>query len=231
MGARLPVLPSAHSLTLPDPAPPRSHAPTHPPAQVSVMDFGGAGQWLRLAIDDTGGRAAVTSVAVRGAGDAAWRELTNTWGAAWELPSAPQPPLSFRVRCRRCCCCWGGSAGSRAGRGQSDRQAPQPPQAQPPAPPPTPLPCATATDCGRRRRGCGGEGCGEAKRRHWRRRRRPARPVPRRRAIHHLRPSLLSGRRAQGGGLWGRCGVAQGWSAGAALAELRSLLHPPAALS
>ncbi|KAL4440265.1 hypothetical protein ABPG75_003266 [Micractinium tetrahymenae] len=66
------------------------------PMQVAVMDFKGPGGWLRLSITDTGGRAAVTSVAVKGSsGD--WKEMANSWGATWELPSAPPAPLSFRI--------------------------------------------------------------------------------------------------------------------------------------
>ncbi|EFN54108.1 hypothetical protein CHLNCDRAFT_136257 [Chlorella variabilis] len=65
--------------------------------QVSVMDFGGAGKWIRLAIDETGGRAAVKSVAVKGSGSSSWTEMTNSWGATWEHPSAPAPPLSFKI--------------------------------------------------------------------------------------------------------------------------------------
>ena len=60
------------------------------------MDYRGAGGWLRLAIDNAGGRAAVASVAVKGGGGD-WQPLHNSWGATWEAASAPQPPLSFRV--------------------------------------------------------------------------------------------------------------------------------------
>ena len=62
------------------------------------MDYRGAGGWIRLAIDTTGGRAAVKSVHVKGSGSADWQPLTNSWGATWEMPSAPAPPLSFKVR-------------------------------------------------------------------------------------------------------------------------------------
>lgn len=84
------------------------------------MDFGGAGKWIRLAIDETGGRAAVKSVAVKGSGSSSWTEMTNSWGATWEHPSAPAPPLSFKVglrwRCAlRCLCLLAGwLAGSEA---------------------------------------------------------------------------------------------------------------------
>ena len=70
------------------------------------MDFRGAGGWIRLSIDDTGGRAAVKAVSVKGSsGD--WRPLDNSWGATWETSSAPPPPLSFKVR--------GGAGGGEGG--------------------------------------------------------------------------------------------------------------------
>ncbi len=82
------------------------HSPLSPSphlSQVSVMDFAGAGGWLRLAVDNAGGRAAVASVAVKGAsGD--WQPLHNSWGATWEAAAAPAPPLSFRVSCGECEC-------------------------------------------------------------------------------------------------------------------------------
>ena len=65
--------------------------------QVSVMDYRGAGGWIRLSIDDTGGRAAVKSVAVKGGDGGDWKPLSNSWGATWELSSAPAAPLSFKV--------------------------------------------------------------------------------------------------------------------------------------
>ena len=61
------------------------------------MDYRGAGGWIRLSIDDTGGRAAVKSVAVKGSGSGDWKPLDNSWGATWELSSAPAAPLSFKV--------------------------------------------------------------------------------------------------------------------------------------
>ncbi|KAI7842109.1 hypothetical protein COHA_004303 [Chlorella ohadii] len=64
--------------------------------KVSVMDFTKAGGWLRLVIDTTGGRAAVKSVSVKGS-NTDWQPLSNSWGATWEMPSAPQPPLSFKI--------------------------------------------------------------------------------------------------------------------------------------
>jgi hypothetical protein len=60
------------------------------------MDFRGQGAWIRLSITDSGGYAAVRSVSVKGSsGD--WKPMTNSWGATWEMPSSPPPPLSFKV--------------------------------------------------------------------------------------------------------------------------------------
>ena len=57
----------------------------------------GAGGWIRLSIDNTGGRAAVNSVSVKGGDGGDWKLLKNSWGATWEMSSAPAPPLSFKV--------------------------------------------------------------------------------------------------------------------------------------
>jgi hypothetical protein len=70
---------------------------TLPILKVSVMNFDGTGKWLRLAVGDAGGYAAVKSVAVQGGGSSSWQQLTNTWGATWETGKAPSPPLSFQV--------------------------------------------------------------------------------------------------------------------------------------
>ncbi len=64
--------------------------------KVSVMDFVGGGRWIRLAVDDTGGRGQVTQVSVRSSGSGAWIPMVNKWGAAWELGQAPSPPLDFK---------------------------------------------------------------------------------------------------------------------------------------
>lgn len=64
---------------------------------INVMDMRPGG-WIRLAVTDTGGHAAVKSIAVRTSGsDGSWREMKNTWGAAYELDSSPQPPLDFKI--------------------------------------------------------------------------------------------------------------------------------------
>ena len=62
-----------------------------------MLDYRGAGGWVRLSIDDTGGRGAVQSVQVRTSGTTSWQSLQNTWGAEWETSSAPPPPLDFRI--------------------------------------------------------------------------------------------------------------------------------------
>ncbi|KAL6779378.1 hypothetical protein ACKKBG_A12095 [Auxenochlorella protothecoides x Auxenochlorella symbiontica] len=67
--------------------------------KVSVMNYDGAGQWLRLSIDDTGGYAAVKSVSVKSSSSSSWTTMSNTWGAVWEDGSAPQPPLDFQIEC------------------------------------------------------------------------------------------------------------------------------------
>ncbi|GAB4819909.1 hypothetical protein N2152v2_006955 [Parachlorella kessleri] len=65
--------------------------------KVSVMDFVGNNRWLRITIDDTGGRGSVTQVYVRTSGAKDWTPMVNKWGAAWELGQAPSPPLDFKV--------------------------------------------------------------------------------------------------------------------------------------
>lgn len=67
--------------------------------KVSVMDFAGAGGWIRLAVDDTGGRGAVKQLYVKGSKDSSWQSMKNTWGAAWETSSSPAPPLDFKFVC------------------------------------------------------------------------------------------------------------------------------------
>ncbi|GAB4819908.1 hypothetical protein N2152v2_006954 [Parachlorella kessleri] len=82
--------------------------------KVSVMDFIGAGKWIRLAVDvsrdrqqlallplerDTGGRGAVTQVSVKSSGSSNWTPMVNKWGAAWELGQSPSPPLDFKFQC------------------------------------------------------------------------------------------------------------------------------------
>ncbi|GAB4819913.1 hypothetical protein N2152v2_006959 [Parachlorella kessleri] len=65
--------------------------------QVSVLDFAGSNGWLRLNIQDTGGRGAVKTVQVKGSNSGSWQPLTNSWGATWELSNAPSPPLDFKI--------------------------------------------------------------------------------------------------------------------------------------
>ena len=49
-----------------------------------------------VAAQKTGGNAAVSSVAVRGA-DGQWVPMNNVWGASWELPQAPTGPLDMQI--------------------------------------------------------------------------------------------------------------------------------------
>jgi len=63
------------------------------------MNFDGAGGWIRLSVDDTGGRGAVKAVYVKGSNTNNWALLTNTFGAAWETSSSPAPPLDFKFEC------------------------------------------------------------------------------------------------------------------------------------
>lgn len=67
--------------------------------EVDVMNFGGGGQWLRLAITDTGGYASVQSVSVKSSSGSNWQTMDNTWGAVWESGSAPTAPLDFQITC------------------------------------------------------------------------------------------------------------------------------------
>jgi Expansin C-terminal domain len=67
--------------------------------KVSVADFSGSGGWIRLSVDDTGGRGAVKQLYVKGSGESDWRAMDNTFGAAWELSSSPSVPLDFKFVC------------------------------------------------------------------------------------------------------------------------------------
>ena len=40
-------------------------------------------------------RGSIRTVQVKGK-DSGWLSMKNDWGAAWEIPQAPQPPLDFR---------------------------------------------------------------------------------------------------------------------------------------
>eukprot|EP00887_Chlorella_sp_A99_P003760 scaffold7.g3760.t1 len=68
-------------------------------ACVAVLDYRGAGGWVRLSIDTTGGRGSVQSVAVKNSASASWQQLANSWGAQWETASAPSAPLDFKIQC------------------------------------------------------------------------------------------------------------------------------------
>jgi hypothetical protein len=49
------------------------------------------------ALQDTGGRGAVTQVYVKSSGSKDWISMINKWGASWELGQAPAPPLDFKI--------------------------------------------------------------------------------------------------------------------------------------
>jgi hypothetical protein len=63
-----------------------------PPAIELVLE-----RALATLLQTTGGRGAVKSVHVKGSNSGSWIPMTNTWGAAWELSSAPAPPLDFKI--------------------------------------------------------------------------------------------------------------------------------------
>ena len=41
-------------------------------------------------------RGSIKTVQVMGS-NTGWLSMNNVWGAAWEVPQSPQPPLSFRL--------------------------------------------------------------------------------------------------------------------------------------
>ena len=41
-------------------------------------------------------RGSIKTVQVMGS-NTGWLSMNNVWGAAWEIPQSPQPPLSFRL--------------------------------------------------------------------------------------------------------------------------------------
>lgn len=51
---------------------------------------------LRVALQKVGGTAELKSVQVKG-GDSSWIDLTNTFGADWELPNVPSGPLQLHI--------------------------------------------------------------------------------------------------------------------------------------
>jgi hypothetical protein len=67
--------------------------------KVNVNNFAGAGGWIRLTVDDTGGRGSVKELLVKGSSEKEWKKLDNTFGAAWETSSSPSVPLDFKFIC------------------------------------------------------------------------------------------------------------------------------------
>lgn len=47
-------------------------------------------------VQKTGGRAGVSKVELRG-NSGMWQSMNNVWGASWETPQAPPPPLDIRI--------------------------------------------------------------------------------------------------------------------------------------
>lgn len=50
---------------------------------------------LGLCAQNAAVRGSIRTVQVKGK-DSGWLSMKNDWGAAWEIPQAPQPPLDFR---------------------------------------------------------------------------------------------------------------------------------------
>jgi Lytic transglycolase/Expansin C-terminal domain len=67
--------------------------------KVQVANFAGNGGWLSLQVTNVGGRGAVKEVYVKSssAGESGWVKMNPTWGATFELSSAPSAPLDVRV--------------------------------------------------------------------------------------------------------------------------------------
>jgi hypothetical protein len=65
---------------------------------VYVDQAHGQDKWLRLFVEQAGGKAEVKKVQIRPAnGNANWIDLTNKWGSAWEISQAPPFPLDVNI--------------------------------------------------------------------------------------------------------------------------------------
>lgn len=65
---------------------------------VYVDQAHGQDKWLRLFVEQAGGKAEVRKVQIRPAnGNANWIDLTNKWGSAWEMSHAPPFPLDVNI--------------------------------------------------------------------------------------------------------------------------------------
>ena len=65
---------------------------------VYVDQAHGQDKWLRLFVEQAGGKAEVKQVQIRpSGGSAAWIDLTNKWGSAWEISKAPPYPLDVNI--------------------------------------------------------------------------------------------------------------------------------------
>eukprot|EP00884_Botryococcus_braunii_P007083 jgi/Botrbrau1/16376/Bobra.85_2s0001.1 len=69
-----------------------------PPSDMRVVidNNSGAGAWLRLYVMDVGATGSIRTVQVKGR-EGSWQGMSNTWGAAWEVSRAPNPPLDLRI--------------------------------------------------------------------------------------------------------------------------------------
>ena len=79
---------------------PHPHSKKPPPKQLVVYVDQAYGQdkWLRLFVEQAGGKAEVKQVQIRpSGGSAAWIDLTNKWGSAWEISKAPPYPLDVNI--------------------------------------------------------------------------------------------------------------------------------------
>lgn len=50
-----------------------------------------------MSLQQTGNMGSVELVQVTGR-NSGWQNMRNTWGAVWEIPQQPQPPLDLRVQ-------------------------------------------------------------------------------------------------------------------------------------
>lgn len=65
---------------------------------VYVDQAHGKDKWLRLFVEQAGGKAEVTKVQIRPANSqSGWIDLTNKWGSAWEMSNAPGFPLDVNI--------------------------------------------------------------------------------------------------------------------------------------
>ena len=65
---------------------------------VYVDQSHGQDKWLRLFVEQAGGKAEISKVQIRPANsNSGWTDLTNKWGSAWEMSHAPPFPLDVNI--------------------------------------------------------------------------------------------------------------------------------------